>query len=83
MQDLPNSGVPFCLGDYKIEIMVVTGYGRTRRITVSSEDEMVYGLYPEELIDRMEVDVAILRETVKKLVKAAKKLEDKKNENRN
>ena len=77
MTDLPNSGVPFCLGDYKIEIVVHTGYGRTRRFTVSSEDEMVYGLYPEELIDQMKVDVANLRKTVKDAVYAAKKLREK------
>lgn len=72
MDGLPNSGVKFFLGNYKIKVDVNTGYGRSRRLTIDSDGDSP-GLYVDELFDRMQIDVENLRESAKRLVVDAKK----------
>ena len=79
MSDLPNYGVNFCLGSYTIELIAISGYGQTRRFVVSNDNGAPTGLNPEYLIDLMEIDIARLRDTVRKFVKDSKKLEESEN----
>ena len=72
--DLPNCGVTFCLGSYTIELIAHSGYGQIRRFVVSTDQDTSIGLYPEHLIDLMEIDIARLRDTAKKFVQDSKKL---------
>ena len=67
----PNAGVRFCLGYYKIEATIYTGYGGNRTYTI--ENKSVTGLYPDKLIDRMVSDIEVFRKTVQHQVEADKK----------
>jgi hypothetical protein len=67
----PNASVEFCLGYYKIEATVHTGYGGHRTFTI--ENPCVTGLYPDKLIDRMVSDIEVFRKTVHHQVEADKK----------
>ncbi len=72
-KQVPNYGVPFVIGSYKIEATVITGYGRTRRIVVDSDHDCPTGCYAEELFDQMTIDVANMKETAIRFIEDARK----------
>ena len=75
LTDIPNSGVKFHLGSYKVKLIIHTGYGRTRSLAMESEDTT--GLYSDELIDQLQIDVENLRKSAKQCVVDAKKEREK------
>ena len=69
--DIPNNGVTFCLGSYKVELTINTGYGRQRSLVIECDGQ--YGVYVDKLIDQLQVDIENLRQTVNRCVADAKK----------
>jgi len=74
MSEVPNCGVIFELGSYKVELILHTGYGRTRRLVLESDSTR--GLYSNELIDQLQIDVENLRKSAKQCVADAKKIRE-------
>ncbi len=72
MADLPNSGVKFYLGYYKIELTVHTGYGQTRHLVIENNDG-VQGLYHHELLYDLQKDVNTIKKMVTDVVDQAKR----------
>jgi len=68
----PNSGVAFTVGCYNLELFVVSGYGRSRKFTISNEDNLAYGLHPRELIAQLELDIALMRNTIENFVEVSR-----------
>ena len=63
----PNCGIPFHLGSYKVEVFVTTVSGKSKRLVIEDEGHCI-GLYPDELIDSLQVDVENLRHTARRCV---------------
>jgi len=71
MADLPNCGVDFTLGYYKIEFTALTPYGRNRNFIIEN-DKGVYGLFHSDLFEHLRSDIDILEKTIKHFVEKSR-----------
>ncbi len=66
---LPNYGINFCLGSYKIEVVIMLPNGNTRQICLDNDAEVI-GLYHDKLFTDLQKDVENLRQMAKRIVDA-------------
>ena len=71
MADLPNCGVDFTLGYYKVEFTALTPYGRNRNFIIEN-DKGVYGLYHSKLFEHLRSDIDILEKTINEFVEKSR-----------
>lgn len=75
MSDLPNCGIEFYLGYYKIEISVLNPGGANRNFVIENQDG-VRGLYHKDLMFQVREDIDTLEKSILDFAeKERKKLE--------
>jgi len=71
MTKLPNSGVNFILGYYKIEVSVLNPGGANRNFVLEN-DHGVIGLYHKDLMSQIRDDVDTLEKSILDFAKKSK-----------